>query len=70
MPKTTPLRAVSDTEAAEILGVARATLQDWRYRGLGPRYMRYSSRAVRYRISDLEDFMREAERRSTDNDAV
>lgn len=65
MPKTALPRAVNEAEAAEILGVAPRTLSDWRFRGVGPRYLAYSARAVRYRLSDLEEFMAAAERRST-----
>ncbi len=50
-------RAVSESEAAQILGLRPRTLQDWRFRGKGPRYLSYSGRAVRYRISDLALFM-------------
>lgn len=58
-------RVVTETEAAEILGVAKRTLQDWRFRGRGPRFLSYSSRAVRYRVADLEAFMDAAARSST-----
>lgn len=65
MRATTIPPAVTETEAAEILGVARRTLQDWRFRGVGPRYLAYSSRAVRYRLSDLEEWMDAHVRTST-----
>ncbi len=58
-------RAVSEAEAAEILGLRPRTLQDWRFRGVGPRWLSYSSKAVRYRLADLEAFMEAAERTST-----
>jgi len=53
-----PSRAVSETEAAKILGVARITLRKWREResgdsrGCGPNYHKYG-RNVRYDIADL-----------------
>ena len=56
---------LTEAEAARILRVAPRTLQDWRYRGVGPRYLSYSRRAVRYRLEDLEAWMRERARRST-----
>ena len=34
------------------------TLEGWRYRGqVGPKFLRYSGRVVRYRKSDLDAFM-------------
>jgi hypothetical protein len=60
-------RVVNEIEAAEILGVARRTLQDWRFRGVGPRFLSYTGKrgAVRYRVADLEAFMERAARTST-----
>ncbi len=53
-------RAVDETEAASILGLSPATLR--KMRCLGPQekglpeipYVKYSSRCVRYIVSDLE----------------
>lgn len=42
--------------AAEFLAIQRRTLEGWRYRGDGPLYVRLSSRAIRYRVRDLEAF--------------
>jgi predicted DNA-binding transcriptional regulator AlpA len=50
-------RAVTEIEAAEFLGLAVATLRAWRHRKKGPKFHRFG-RAVRYLISDLEDFVR------------
>jgi predicted DNA-binding transcriptional regulator AlpA len=44
---------VTETEAAVLMGLAPRTLQSWRQHGRGPRYIRVSARAVRYRRSDL-----------------
>lgn len=60
-----PPRVVNEAEAARILGVARRTLQDWRFRGVGPRYIAYSRRSVRYRVSDLLEYMERCVRTST-----
>ena len=51
--------------AAAYLGVAPRTLQDWRFRGVGPKYLAYSSRACRYRVSDLDAWLAQRERTST-----
>jgi predicted DNA-binding transcriptional regulator AlpA len=44
-------------ETADKLRVTQRTLADWRYRGYGPRFVRLSGRAVRYRESDLDAFV-------------
>ncbi len=63
-------RAVSEAEAAQILGLRPRTLQDWRFRGKGPKYLSYSGRAVRYRIADLAAFMESHVRTSTSETAA
>lgn len=42
-------------EAANYLGVATATLEQWRHRGQGPVFYKFG-RSVRYRLSDLLKF--------------
>lgn len=49
---STPL-PLTETEAAKIVGVQPRTLQNWRYRGMGPPFLRYSARCIRYRLEDL-----------------
>ncbi len=51
--------------AADFLGVTPRALQSWRQRGGGPPYVRISSRAIRYRYSDLIRFCEERLRLST-----
>jgi hypothetical protein len=47
-----------NTEAAgAFLNVDPRTLESWRLRGNGPRFVRYSGRCVRYRLSDLIDWV-------------
>ena len=43
-------------EVAEILGVAKQTVEYWRWRGGGPVYIKFG-RAVRYRMSDIKAFI-------------
>lgn len=44
-------------EASEYLGgVALRTLDRWRQKGIGPIYVKMG-RLVRYRVSDLEDYL-------------
>ena len=44
---------VTEREAAQFLGFTVRALQNWRVRGGGPRFVRISCRAVRYRRRDL-----------------
>lgn len=53
--------ALTTKEAAQYTGLAEPTLASLRCRGGGPAFVKYSRKAVRYLISDLDAFM--AERR-------
>ena len=44
---------ITESEAADFLGFSVRALQNWRIRGGGPRFVRISSRTVRYRRRDL-----------------
>ena len=48
--------AVSEVTAAKLMGLSVRTLQAWRVRGGGPRFMRFG-RAVRYRRRALIEYM-------------
>lgn len=50
------LQVYSTKEAARMLGVSHRTLEDWRTRGTGPRFIMLG-RLVRYRATDLERFV-------------
>lgn len=63
-------RLLNSSEAARILGTKPRTLESWRYRGCGPRYVFMSGRAVRYRIQDLEEWVEERLRTSTMDAAI
>lgn len=52
-------------EAAALLSLSPRTLSTWRTRGGGPRWVRYSARCVRYRLSDLIEFVEERMRSNT-----
>jgi predicted DNA-binding transcriptional regulator AlpA len=52
-------------EAAHVLGLSPRTLETWRVRGGGPRYVRMSSRMVRYKRADVLDWAAERTRQST-----
>ena len=48
----------SEKELAEILGLSRRTLQNWRQQKIGPMYIKLG-RVVRYRHSDIEPYITE-----------
>ena len=52
-------------DAAKYLGLKPSCLDNWRWRGDGPQYVQVSTRAIRYRLSDLEAFVTDRLRRST-----
>jgi hypothetical protein len=49
-------RFVNDIEAAKILSCSAQTLRNYRHLGKGPAYSK-KNRMVRYKMSDLLDFM-------------
>ena len=51
--------------AATILTVTPRCLENWRYRGGGPSFVKISARCIRYRRSALKKFVDERERTST-----
>jgi predicted DNA-binding transcriptional regulator AlpA len=51
-----PDKLLTEKDVAPILGVSVYTLQRWRVRRVGPRYVKLG-RAIRYRMSDLLDFI-------------
>jgi excisionase family DNA binding protein len=44
---------MTQKQVAEMLGLSTATLEGWRIRGKGPRYLKLG-RCVRYLVADLE----------------
>jgi excisionase family DNA binding protein len=61
---------LTETEAAHLLGFSVRTLQAWRVRGGGPRFVKVSARCVRYQREDLEEWVRERVRRSTSDSGL
>jgi len=47
---------ITTKQAADFLGLRANTMEIWRLRGTGPRFVKLG-RAVRYRLSDLEDYI-------------
>ena len=52
---TDPDAALNENQAAEFLGLSVRTLQAWRVRGGGPRYVKIG-RSVRYQRRELVSF--------------
>jgi len=51
--------------AANFLGVTKRALQNWRCSGKGPKFVRISSRCIRYRKRELCEFAEERLRQNT-----
>lgn len=58
-------KLLTTKEAAEFLGVSKAFLERDRWAGARVQFIRVGSRAVRYRLSDLEDYIERQIRHST-----
>lgn len=50
-------RLLTPAEAAEVLGVTEAALAQWRFRRVGPTYMKLNERTVRYSHGQLEEWV-------------
>lgn len=46
-------QAFTTSQAAEVLNISPRTLEAWRQKGIGPPFIAYSSRCVRYRETEL-----------------
>jgi predicted DNA-binding transcriptional regulator AlpA len=46
-------RLIDEKLAAEFLGYSVRALQNWRFQGRGPKFVKVSKRSVRYRRRDL-----------------
>lgn len=58
-------RLLTPQEAAKLLQVSAPTLERWRRTGDGPPYVRLSSRAIRYRTTELVAFIEARMTRNT-----
>jgi predicted DNA-binding transcriptional regulator AlpA len=56
-PTPDPNTLVNERQAASILCYSVRALQNWRHRGGGPKFVRVSSRSIRYRRRDLMDWI-------------
>lgn len=53
-------RLLSEAETAKLLSVAAGTLQKWRHRKVGPNYTRISTRAIRYQLADIIQWLEQS----------
>jgi predicted DNA-binding transcriptional regulator AlpA len=47
----------TETEVEALTGIKRKTLQGWRLRGMGPRWIRAGQRLVRYPAAALQEWI-------------
>ena len=57
LTRTLSRRYIDEFAAGEYLGLTARTLQQWRRDGVGPAYVRVSSRCVRYDVQVLDAWM-------------
>jgi len=57
-------KLLTEKEVAEILGVRVGTMQQWRFHKRGPKYYTIGSRTIRYKESDIYEYI---ERSAEDN---
>ncbi len=62
---TLPPRLLTEKDVAQALSLSVRTIQAFRLRGGGPRFIKIGSRAVRYRPEDVSAFLIDAARTST-----
>jgi hypothetical protein len=61
LPRELPTDLIDEVALSIRLGIARSTLQSWRYSGRGPKYLKIG-RLIRYRNGDVEAFLRASTR--------
>ena len=70
MPDHDPLALLTEADAAKLLRFTPRFLQARRVRGDGPKFLKISSRAVRYRRSDLLEWEQSLVRTSTSDNGM
>jgi predicted site-specific integrase-resolvase len=64
-PNVSKIESVFDTiAAAPLLGVKPGTLEVWRYKGIGPRFVKCGSRVI-YRLRDINEYLDRQTRKNT-----
>lgn len=62
------IELLTTEQAADFLGLSPRTLEDWRYKGGGPRYKKVG-RSVRYVKAELIEWVQEGTREHTSQEA-
>ena len=52
---------LTEAQVSRILGIKQRTLQQWRLTERGPKFLKLSARVVRYRLSDVQNWISEAQ---------
>jgi len=60
-PANSSSRLLTEEQVAQRWGFAVKTLQSWRAQRRGPKFVRFSQRMVRYRVADIEAFIKDRE---------
>lgn len=55
-------KLLTTRQVAEMLNIKPVTLKVWRIRGQGPAWVKVGSKAVRYHMADIQDFIRSTSR--------
>ena len=56
--RTEDADALLDSDGtADVIGVRPKTLESWRTRNIGPKFIRLSRRCVRYRLADIKEYL-------------
>ena len=50
---------LKEDEAGDLIGVTARCMQAWRCYGGGPAFVKISSKAVRYRVEDVEEWVKQ-----------
>ncbi|HYF87135.1 helix-turn-helix domain-containing protein [Azospirillum sp.] len=58
---------LNEQEAAALLNLSPKTLTRWRWKGIGPAFVKVGARAVRYREKDLHSFLETGLRNTTES---
>lgn len=68
-PPRTDAALLEPAEAAHVLGLSVGTLARWRMEGKGPAFVRPAARIVRYLRSDIEAWLGQSVRSTSEADA-
>ena len=60
-----PYQLLTEAQAAILIGYSQRTLQNWRQRGDGPKYVKVSARSIRYQRRDVLNWIEALKRSHT-----